>query len=129
MTYQAYSFLHIASMFLFVAMTQRALAAPKAREKKPLMITHIVALLGLVAGFGLIARLQMGWPTWVLIKLACWVGILIMPSIVKRKPELAPKLTMATIAMVLIAVAMVVYKPFVDVVEVAQAFIHQGEGQ
>jgi|FLOH01.1.fsa_nt_gi O-antigen/teichoic acid export membrane protein len=112
MSYQFYSFLHIAAMFLFVAMTQRALAAPKAREKKPLMITHIMAFIGLVGGFGLIARLSLGWPGWVLVKVACWLGIMFMPSIVKRKPELAPKLTLATIAMVLIAVAMVVFKPF-----------------
>ena len=111
--YQAYSFLHIAAMFLFVAMTQRALAAPKAREKKPLMITGLIGFAGLVGGMGLLARLKLGWPLWVIIKLVCWLGIGGMPAIVKRKPELAPKLALVTISLVLIAVAMVVWRPFV----------------
>jgi hypothetical protein len=107
-----YSFLHIASMFLFVAMTQRALAAPKARESKPLRITAVVGVIGLVAAFGLIAKLKIGWPGWVIAKLVIWIAIAAIPGIVKGKPELAPKMTMVVIALVVAAVYLVVYKPF-----------------
>ena len=112
MTYAFYSFLHIASMFLFVAMTQRALAAPKARESKPLRITAVVGVIGFVAAFGLLARTSVGWPGWVIAKLVIWIAIAAIPGIVKSKPELAPKMTMVVIALVVAAVYLVVFRPF-----------------
>lgn len=52
--------------------------------------THAIAfLLLLVSGFGMLAKLKVGFPGWVIAKLAIWValgGIIALP---RRKPELA----------------------------------------
>lgn len=70
-------------------------------------------LLILVGGFGLVAKLQTGFPVWIIIKIAMWLCLSVITIVAKRK-ICTPKAT-AILAMILglIAVAMCVYKPFV----------------
>lgn len=107
-----YQFLHVACFFLFVAMTQRALAAPAARAPGPVKITLGVGILGLIAGFGLLSKMGYGFPGWVIVKILCWLAISAMPFLVLKNPTRAKQLTLTTIAVVLVAIGMVYYRPF-----------------
>ncbi len=104
-----YSFLHVASGFLLVALTFAAFAnpAPEAR-KRTLMLTGILSLIMLVGGFGLVAKVLGGaWPHWVLVKIACWLGLSALAGIAYRKPEKIGLLRWIAIALVVTALAMV----------------------
>jgi hypothetical protein len=74
--------------------------------------THgIGMLLLLVGGFGMLAKMGGGFPTWVAIKLVIWllVGASMRPLI--RKPELGRVLWMAVPLLAIIAAAIGLYKP------------------
>ena len=69
-------------------------------------------LLILVGGFGLLATMQLGWPGWVLVKVAIWVILGAMIVAINRLPRLAQDLWWSTIILGLVALLMVVLKPF-----------------
>ncbi len=49
-------------------------------------ISHgIGMLLTLIAGFGLIAKLKLGFPGWIMIKLVIWVSLGMLPIFAKRR--------------------------------------------
>jgi len=77
------------------------------------MFHGIGLLLLLVGGFGLVARLQTGFPVWLIIKIGLWLCLSMIMILAKRK-ICTPKAT-AILAMILglVAVAMCVFKPFV----------------
>jgi hypothetical protein len=109
-----YQLLHVISVFLLVGLTFQACAAPHPeRRKKIMMGSGILGLVALVAGFGLSARLGYGFPVWMMIKTACWLGISAIAGIAFRKPESAGKLGLLASVLVIVAIAMVYVKPFV----------------
>jgi hypothetical protein len=76
------------------------------------LTSGIGLLLILVGGFGLLARLNYGWPIWVLIKVGIWVVLCAMLVLINRKPQLSQVYWWSTIVLGLIALLMVVLKPF-----------------
>ena len=84
-------------------------------KKKFLMITHGVALFFiLLAGFGLLARLQiaqMPWPLWVWLKLAVWLVLGGITAIIYRKPKLSAVLWVVTLLLGGFAAYLANYKP------------------
>ena len=107
-----YQILHVAAGFLLVAYTFQAFAAPSPEKRKGvLMMSGIASLVMLVGGFGLLAKLDLGFPSWVLIKVILWLVLSALAGIAFRKPLLAKPLSLITIALVVLALYMVYAKP------------------
>jgi len=112
MSAQVYHLMHVASGFLLVALTFQAFAAPFPERRRATMIaTGVLALLMLTGGFGLLARMNYGWGSWVFIKVGCWLVVSALAGVAFRRPHLAKPLTLVTTAAVLIAVWAVYWKP------------------
>lgn len=74
------------------------------RTRKLRIIFHGVAMgLILVAGFGMLAKLQIpapgDWPLWVWLKLMVWLALGAMPTLIKRMPAQATIWVYTTIAL------------------------------
>ncbi|MHC4263395.1 MAG: hypothetical protein ACYSWX_12795 [Planctomycetota bacterium] len=109
---QIYYVLHVFSLLLLTAVTFGAFADPDpARRKRTLMIGGVLSLLMLTGGFGLLARLQYGWPVWALVKVGCWLWLSAAAGIAFRRPMLAKPLSAITIVVMGLAVYLVYVKP------------------
>jgi hypothetical protein len=118
MSYEFYRVLHIIGIVLLFA-SLGALAAIGGRTdgwlRRFAAIAHGVAVaVILIAGFGLLARLQMfgGFPPWIWIKLGIWLTLAMAVLPLRRKPELAPWMFLAIPLLGGIAAWLAVYKPF-----------------
>jgi fatty acid desaturase len=96
MSYDFYRVLHFSGLILvFGAMGGQmasflATGSAKTPTRKFMNIMHGVGLaIAFVAGFGLIAKLGVGFPAWVLLKIAIWLVLGVLPLVPARKPELA----------------------------------------
>jgi hypothetical protein len=95
MSLLVYKVLHIFGILLaFVSLgglTLRALAGGGGdRGRRLASVSHGVALLViLVSGFGLLARLGLGFPGWVWLKVAIWVVVGALVVAIRRLPQYA----------------------------------------
>ncbi len=120
-----YEILHILGIALmFVAIGGVAIHAANGGTKadsatrKLVSIGHgIGALLVLVGGFGMLARIGMqqgaGFPPWLWIKIAIWAMLSVVVLIPYRKPALARPFFVLLPLLAGVAVYMAVYKPLV----------------
>ncbi len=107
-----YFFIHIASILLLVGVTFFALSAKMELRKPVLIISGILSLLALIGGFGLLARIYgHQFPAWIGVKVVCWLGLSAIAGLAFRRREKAGLWAALATVLVLIAVAMVVYKP------------------
>ena len=78
LSYEVYKVIHIAMIFLFLSQVAVTLLG-NVNDLKGKIITGVSSLLILVAGMGLIARLNIGhgepWPMWIKVKLGLWVFV------------------------------------------------------
>ncbi len=79
LTYQTYKILHFAGLVM-VLVSLGALIVPASGKlsKRFLAITHGLGMLLLfVAGFGMMAKLQIHWPvpTWITLKIGIWLAL------------------------------------------------------
>lgn len=119
---ETYKVLHILGVLLaFSALGGLALTVANGATKSTssvrrlIAITHGVAtFVILLAGFGALARLQAHGilQGWVLVKLACWVGLAALVAIPYRRPALARAVFWSLPVLGGIAIVMAVYKPF-----------------
>lgn len=108
-----YSILHVASAMLLVGVTFQAFAAPTPeRRKMSLMFSGILSIIMLIGGFGLLAKLHLGFPVWIIIKLLCWLGLSAMAGIAFRRPGQVGNLSRISIGLIVIALLMVYLRPF-----------------
>ena len=108
-----YHLLHVGGVILLAAFTFQAFAAPVAATKKRvMMLTGILSVVVLVGGFGLLAKLDLGFPGWVIGKLVCWLGLSAMAGMAYRKPGSVGMLSLVTSALILAAVYLVYFRPF-----------------
>lgn len=107
-----YHILHVISILVLTGFTFYAFAAPAETRKRVLMIAGIASFLALVGGFGLLAKLKIGWPGWVFVKIVCWLALSALGGIGYRKRESAGALTVVATLALIIAVVMVYLKPF-----------------
>lgn len=107
-----YYVLHVISVVLLAGFTFGAIAAPDpGKRKRTLMMTGILSLVALIAGFGLLSKQGHGFPGWVLVKLVCWLGLSGLAGIAFRgRPKGA--LTLVAVALIAVAVWAVYYRPF-----------------
>ncbi len=107
-----YHILHLVSLFVLAGYTFYAFAAAPETRKRVMMITGIASILALVGGFGLQAKLAIGWPGWIVVKLVCWLGLSALAGFGYRRRGAAGTLAIVAIALVLVAVVMVYTRPF-----------------
>lgn len=103
MSYQFYNILHMIGLIVFVLGLGGAIAAAK-DQFKPYAILHGVGLIVMVvAGFGMQAKGELGFPMWIIAKLVIWMilgGMLVM-----AKRDALPRPALWTVVIVLGAVA------------------------
>ena len=118
MSYQLYKVLHILAVLLtFVAlggMTLRSFGRADSDNdgSKLAGATHGVALaLILITGFGMLARLGLGFPTWVWLKVAIWLLIGASIALIRRLPNQAIVFWFALPLLGSLAAYLAIYKP------------------
>ena len=112
--YQGFLIVHLVCIVLLAGLSFVALAAPThERRRSALMQSGTLALVVFITGFGLLGvqRLPM-MQGWVLVKLLCWLALAMIPPMAFRMRKQASALTGAAIGAIVIAVTMVVLKPF-----------------
>jgi hypothetical protein len=112
MTPTFYSILHVFSVLVMTGFTFYAFAADPSTRKRTLAISGIASLLALIAGFGLQAKLSVGFPGWLIVKIVCWLGLSALTGIGYRRRGAAGALALVAIVLVFVAVLMVYLKPF-----------------
>lgn len=105
--------LHLLSLFILFGLTFSAFADPRIeRKKKMLMYSGIASLVAFLAGFMLLGYLVSGFPTWIVVKIICWLILSALAGLAFRFRDMIPKLQWAAIACVTVAVFMVYFRPF-----------------
>ena len=113
--YHILHFVGILMLFLgYGALLGRSIAgSDDATVKKLGSITSGIGLiLMIIAGFGLIAKLQIGFQPWVIAKMGIWAVLGGLIALINRKPALAVSLWWGLIALGAIAAVMVYIRPF-----------------
>ena len=107
-----YSVLHVLGAFVLVGFTFQAFIAPQPQFRRRLMMyTGIASLIMFVAGFGLEAKLSLGFPLWVLIKIGCWLGLSILAGLAFRTPLLARMYSGVALLLIAVALYCVYFRP------------------
>ena len=107
-----YHILHVSSLLVLFGYTFYAFAAPAESRKRVLMITGIARLVMLVGGFGLITKLRIGVPGWIIVKSVCWLGLSAIAGMAYKRRAQANTLMLVTLALAITSVLMVYLKPF-----------------
>lgn len=107
-----YHVLHLVSLLVLTGYTFYALAAPQETRKRVMIITGTASLLALVAGFGLQAKMAVGWPGWLVVKLVCWLGLTALAGIGYRRRGAVGILAAIAVSLLFVAVMMVYRRPF-----------------
>ena len=106
-----YYILHVVSLVVLTGYTFYAFAAPPETRKRVMVLTGVASVLALAAGFGLQAKLQVGFPGWLIVKMVCWLGLSALAGFGYRRRAAAGMLAVVAIVLVLVAVTMVYLKP------------------
>ena len=113
LSHSTYLIVHLAGLLL-LALSIGGLVMPSAADRaKMLKILHGVGLfLLLLGGFGMLARLGIGWPfpAWLFVKLALWFVMGAFPVFQKKLSGNAD--LWVAVLLIMTAIAMGVAKPF-----------------
>lgn len=102
-----YQIVHVGALFVLAGYTFYAFSAPPETKKRVMIITGIASLLALVGGFGLQAKMNYGFPVWMIVKIVCWLGLSALAGMAYRKRDKAGLLMGVAIVLVLVALVMV----------------------
>jgi hypothetical protein len=113
MTPQFWSVLHVLSVILLGGFTFAMIAKPDpATRKRWLMLTGILSLVALVAGFALWGKVyQMQVQGWIIAKLVIWLFLSAAGGLAYRLAGLRSVLFSATIVLLALAVYLVYFRP------------------
>jgi hypothetical protein len=118
MSYKFYEIIHLLGVVMvFLSYGGLIVRSATGSQDKGLrrlgaLTSGIGLLLILVGGFGLLARLNYGFPAWVLVKIAIWVVLGALIVLINRKPEYSQVTWWVTILLGLTAILMATLKPF-----------------
>ncbi|MCX6129084.1 MAG: hypothetical protein NTX25_08495 [Proteobacteria bacterium] len=120
MSYEFYKVMHFLGLFMvFSALGGQFIQAITGGDAKTqkgrrwIGIFHGLGLLiAFIAGFGLLAKLSLGFPTWVLVKILIWLALGGIGAIAARKRNMAGILWVLTIALGMLAAVLAISKPF-----------------
>jgi len=107
-----YYILHVVSILVLTAYTFYAFAGPAETRKRVMMVTGIASLLALIGGFGLQAKLNYGFPGWLIVKMVCWLGLSALAGMGYKRRGAVGTLSVVALVLVVVAVFMVYTKPF-----------------
>ncbi len=117
-SYSAYKVAHLAGVLL-VMLSLGSLFVSNALGKEgaawraySAALNGIGMILVLVAGFGLMARLGVGFEGWLLLKILIWMALGAMIFISNRKPESGKVLFWVAFALAALSAYFAHYKPF-----------------
>lgn len=121
MTYEFYKVLHLLGIFLIlvplggVAMHVMN-GGTKESNSRGRAIAGMLHGFGLVivfvAGFGLLAKLEIGFPPWVIVKLVLWLVFGVYTMFLYRKPSHARLLLLLIPILATLSGYLAIYKPF-----------------
>lgn len=118
-TYSLYRLVHLLGIFLLFSALGGATvlamygAPTGSRVRKLTYILHGVALLlVLFGGFGLVAKLAVGWPLWVWLKIVIWLLFGAAVVVIRRAGQRAALLLLLLPILGGIAAYLAIYKPF-----------------
>lgn len=120
MSYTAYKVVHILGvLMIFIALGGTVVHAANRHSKEENAVRKMVGIMNglglvivLVAGFGLIASLGLGFPGWVIAKLVLWLLFGGVAAIPYRKPEWNAAVFWALPLLGGLAAYLAIYKPF-----------------
>lgn len=118
LTYGVYKLIHfIGILMVFLAyggLIVRAIYAPTDSQLRRLgaITSGIGMVLILLGGFGLQARLGIGWPGWFVTKFILWIVLGGLIVLINRKPEMSQYLWWGTLVLGSLAAMLAVVKPF-----------------
>jgi len=118
MSYQFYKVAHLIGVFMVLTSVVGAIVASRfttAKDdfKKLIAINHGIGLvISLVAGFGVLARTELGFQSWVVLKLVIWIFFAAAPVLIKKMPEHGKNIWLASTVIFAVAAWLAVYKPF-----------------
>jgi hypothetical protein len=116
--YPVYKFLHVVTIVALIAglVTLGLLpVTPAGRRSRRLAhgVAGVAAVLVLVSGFGLHARLGGVWQGWVVTKVAVWLALLVILVRFRAGPFASPATAwLLALPAAAVAVFMAVFKPF-----------------
>ena len=110
MSYSVFHFVHLGAVLLLAGVTFYAIAATDNR-KNLLRWSGIASLVVLISGFGLLGVSKMGFPLWAIVKVVVWLLLAAMAGMAFRISN-KQTLVFSTVFLLLVASAMVAFKPF-----------------
>jgi hypothetical protein len=113
MNHQLFILIHVTSVILLSGVTFAAFAAPSQDNRRPaLMMSGVLTLMVFLTGFGAMGMMGLGFPGWAMVKVVCWLVLSGLTGMAFRMTGQIPMLRAVAAVVILIAVAMVIYKPF-----------------
>lgn len=107
-----YQLIHVVSVFVLTALTFYLFAAPARARTAALVFSCIASFVAFYGGLGLVFKFGLGWPGWVLVKIACWFVLTLLMALCYRERQWAGLLSVIATLAVIVAVLMVYLKPF-----------------
>ncbi len=111
MSFEFYKLIHVVSALALFMTLGASIIANKQGGKKIAVQHGVALLLMMIAGFGMLAKHQIGFPVWVIVKLVLWLTLGGMVVLIKRMPEKQTVLWYGTVVVGLFAVFLALYKP------------------
>ena len=113
MNHQLFLLLHLVSVLLLTGVVFAAFVSPDPEQSRRfLMRSGSLSLLVFLTGFGVMGMLGLGFPGWALVKVVCWLVLSALPGLAFRMTGQRKMLQIVAVVAIVIAVAMVTYKPF-----------------
>ena len=107
-----YKVLHLGGVMALFMGLGIGLLVDSSAKKQGAMFHGIGLVLILVAGFGLVAKMKLGFPGWIIAKLVIWLILGALPALAKRQVIPTCVAWVAALILGLAAAYLGVYKPF-----------------
>lgn len=104
--------IHIASVVTLIAFTFYGFAGAPESRKRVMIITGIATLLVVLTGLRMWQGMYAWHGGWVWVKLACWLGLSALAGVGYRKRDQAGLFMTIILALAVVALVMVYWKPW-----------------
>ena len=119
MSYQIYKIVHFVGLFMVLLAVGAQIfhgmnSGSKQHQAKKWLGMHsgLGLLFLLVGGFGMLAKLKIGFPGWVVGKIAVWLALGFVGAVAIRRPQFSKTIWMMSLLVLGFATWLAVMKPF-----------------